>query len=287
MLTLPAPAKLNLMLHITGRRPDGYHSLQTLFQLLDFGDTLSIEHKLEPDIELSCSDPDLATPDNLVIRAARALQSATNTRQGARLHLEKRLPLGGGVGGGSSDCASALLGLNHLWSLKLSTDELADIGVTLGADVPVFVRGCSAWAEGIGEVLTAVELPEHWFVVVHPGIHVSTAELFGHPQLTRHTPVSTIRSALAGAGHNDFEPIVRTLYPGIDRAFHELAELTSADTGPVRLSGSGSCMFIKTQSEMAAQQILSNIQRQHPGYRAFLARGVNQSPLQRSLAGLA
>lgn len=283
MLTLPAPAKLNLMLHIVGRRPDGYHSLQTLFQILDFGDTLTLEHQSGSGIELSCSDPALATPDNLVTRAARALQSATNTHHGVKLHLEKRLPLGGGVGGGSSDCASTLVGLNHLWSLNLSIDELADIGVKLGADVPVFVRGYSAWAEGIGEVLTPVELPEHWFVVVHPGIHVSTAALFSHPQLTRHTPVSTIRTALAGAGHNDFEPTVRALYPGIDRAFRELTELTGAEAEPVRLSGSGSCMFIKTRSDMAAQQILNSIHDQYPGYNAFLARGVNQSPLQRSL----
>ncbi|WP_028671556.1 4-(cytidine 5'-diphospho)-2-C-methyl-D-erythritol kinase [Saccharospirillum impatiens] len=284
MLTLPAPAKLNLMLHIVGRRPDGYHSLQTLFQLLDSGDVLTLEARPGPDIELSCTTPELATADNLVMRAARALQAYTKCQSGARLHLDKRLPFGGGLGGGSSDCATALLGLNHLWSLNLSVDVLASIGLSLGADVPVFVRGHSAWAEGIGEVLTPVEMPEHWFVVVNPSIHVSTATLFGHPQLTRHTPVSTIRSALAGAGHNDFEPLVRALYPAIDRAFRELNELSNGTADTVRLSGSGSSMFIKTQSDMAAQQILRSIRDQYPGYSAFIAQGVNQSPLQRTLA---
>lgn len=284
MLTLPAPAKINLMLHIVGRRPDGYHRLQTLFQLLDFGDTLTLEPLAQPNIELSCSDPELASADNLVMRAAQALQPLTGNRTGARLYLNKQLPAGGGLGGGSSDCATALLGLNQLWSLNLSVDELADIGLSLGADVPVFVRGHSAWAEGIGEQLTPVDMPQNWFVVVHPGVHVSTAELFSHPQLTRHTPVSTIRSALTGAGHNDFEPLVRALYPDIDLAFAALNALAGDGAETARLSGSGSCMFIKTRSEMAAQQILSSIHDHHPGYRAFAARGVNQSPLHRALA---
>lgn len=284
MLTLPAPAKLNLMLHIVGRRPDGYHRLQTLFQLLDFGDTLTLEPLARPDIELSCSDTELASTDNLVMRAARALQPLTGNRTGVRLHLNKQLPAGGGLGGGSSDCATALLGLNRLWSLNLSIDELADIGLSLGADVPVFVRGHSAWAEGVGEQLTPVDLPLNWFVVVHPGVHVSTAELFSHPQLTRHTPVSTIRTALTGAGHNDFEPLVRALYPDIDLAFTALSALAGDGADAVRLSGSGSSMFIMTRSEMAAQQILSSIQDHHPGYRAFAARGVNQSPLHQALA---
>jgi 4-diphosphocytidyl-2-C-methyl-D-erythritol kinase len=287
LLTLPAPAKLNLMLHIVGQQPDGYHQLQTLFQLLDTGDTLTLEKNHGADIEFSCSDPGLASPDNLVVKAARTLQATAGFTGGARIHLNKQLPPGGGLGGGSSDCATTLLGLNHLWSLKLSVDELANLGLALGADVPLFVRGCTAWAEGIGEQLTPVELPEQWFVVVNPGIHVSTAELFSHPQLTRHTPVITIRSALAGAGHNDFEPVVRALYPEIDRAFRSLAELTSADSGPVRLSGSGASLFIDTRSEMAAQQILSTIQRRHPQYRAFTARGVNQSPVHRTLASRA
>lgn len=283
MLTLPAPAKLNLMLHIVGQRPDGYHNLQTLFQILDFGDTLSLENQPGLDITLNCSTTELTTPDNLVIKAARALQASSNTDQGARLYLDKRLPLGGGVGGGSSDCATALLGLNRLWSLNFSLNQLTQIGRSLGADVPLFVRGQSAWAEGIGDRLTPVNLPEHWFVVVHPGIHVSTAELFRHPQLTRHTPVSTIRSALGGAGRNDFEHVARALYPEIDHAFGQLAQFRTAHSGPVRLSGSGACIFLKTESDMTAQHILNRIQQQNPNYSGFIARGLNQSPLQRTL----
>jgi len=283
VLTLPAPAKLNLMLHIVGQRPDGYHNLQTLFQILDFGDTLSLENQPGLDITLNCSTTELTTPDNLVIKAARALQASSNTDQGARLYLDKRLPLGGGVGGGSSDCATALLGLNRLWSLNFSLNQLTQIGRSLGADVPLFVRGQSAWAEGIGDRLTPVNLPEHWFVVVHPGIHVSTAELFRHPQLTRHTPVSTIRSALGGAGRNDFEHVARALYPEIDHAFGQLAQFRTAHSGPVRLSGSGACIFLKTESDMTAQHILNRIQQQNPNYSGFIARGLNQSPLQRTL----
>jgi 4-diphosphocytidyl-2-C-methyl-D-erythritol kinase len=287
LLTLPAPAKLNLMLHITGRQADGYHSLQTLFQLLDAGDTLTLKKKQGSDIELTCSNPGLASSDNLVVKAGRLLQAHSGYREGASIHLDKQLPPGGGLGGGSSDCASALLGLNSLWSLNLSIDALAAIGLTLGADVPLFVHGFSAWAEGIGERLKPVELPERWFVVINPGIHVSTGELFQHPQLTRHTPVITMCSALAGDGHNDFEPVVRALYPQIDRAFDELAELTTADSGPVRLSGSGASFFIETRSDMAAQQILSTIQHLYPRYPAFSARGINQSPLHLALASKA
>lgn len=277
-LNLPAPAKLNLMLHITGRRPDGYHSLQTLFQLLDFGDELSFETRRDARIIVTPDIPGVAGEENLVTRAARTLQRATGTGKGANIHLTKRLPLGGGVGGGSSDCATALLGLNTLWELGLSTDELAELGLELGADVPVFVRGRSAWGEGIGETLTPVELPECWFLVVHPGVHVSTAGLFGHPELTRNTPVSTIRSALEGGGRNDFEPIARALYPEIDHAFGQMS-----DHGPVSLSGSGSCLFVKTQSDMAAQKLLRSLTKHNPGYSGFVARGVNTSPLQLAL----
>ena len=278
-LTLPAPAKLNLMLHIVGRRDDGYHRLQTLFQILDYGDELTLTPRDDTEVRVTPSIPDVANEDNLITRAARALQDATGHTGGADIHLSKRLPLGGGIGGGSSDCATALVGLNRLWKLGLDEDALAGIGLTLGADVPVFVRGRSAWAEGIGEELTPVDLPEHWFVVVHPGVHVSTPALFRHPQLTRNTPVRTIRTALTGAGHNDFEPVARTLYPEIDHAFEQLSQY-----GSVRLSGSGACVFVQTQSDMAAQTILRTITERNPGYSGFIARGVNQSPLQRALA---
>lgn len=278
-LTLPAPAKLNLMLHIVGQREDGYHNLQTLFQLLDYGDELTLSPRDDNAVRVTPALPDVDNEANLITRAARALQQATGYTGGADIHLTKHLPLGGGIGGGSSDCATALVGLNQLWKLGLNEDALAEIGLSLGADVPVFVRGRSAWAEGIGEQLTPVTLHEHWFVVIHPGVHVSTPALFAHPQLTRHTPVSTIRSALAGGGHNDFEPVARMLYPQVDDAFEQLAP-----HGPVRLSGSGACVFVQTQSDMAAQTILRTITERNPGYSGFIARGVNQSPLQRALA---
>ncbi len=281
-LTLPAPAKLNLMLHIVGRRDDGYHLLQTLFQLVDFGDELSFTPRADNHIEVSPAIPGVANEDNLITRAARALQKVTGCTLGADITLTKRLPLGGGIGGGSSDCATTLLGLNKLWNLGLDEDTLAVIGLNLGADVPVFVRGRSAWAEGIGDQLTPVALPEHWFVVIHPGVHVSTAMLFGHPELTRNSPVSTIRTALTGAGHNNFEPVARMLYPEIDHAFRQLSQY-----GSPRLSGSGACLFVQTQSDMAAQTILRTMTERNPGYSGFVTRGVNQSPLQTRLADMA
>lgn len=279
-LQLPAPAKLNLMLHITGRRPDGYHTLQTLFQLLDRGDELHFSDRPDGRVRVTPGIEGLPNEENLVTRAARALQHVSGCRRGVDIHLVKRLPLGGGLGGGSSDCATTLVGLNRLWDLNLTGPELMELGLPLGADVPVFLAGRSAWAEGIGERLTPVELPERWFVVIHPGVHVSTAELFGHPELTRNTPVITIRTALDGPGRNDFEPLARALYPEIDHAFRELSV-----HGPVSLSGSGACLFIKTQSDMAAQQILRSITERNPDYSGFVARGVNQSPLQRMAAG--
>ncbi|WP_108125294.1 4-(cytidine 5'-diphospho)-2-C-methyl-D-erythritol kinase [Saccharospirillum mangrovi] len=281
-LLLPAPAKLNLMLHITGQRADGYHELQTLFQLLDRGDDLEFSPTLDGRIELSPPLPDVADDDNLIIKAARLLKPYASANAGVAIQLHKRLPMGGGLGGGSSDAATALVALNHLWQCRLSEDQLAELGLSLGADVPVFVRGRSAWAEGVGERLTPVELPEHWFVVLQPGVSVNTARLFADTELTRNTPVSTIRSALAGAGHNDFEAVARKRYPEIELAFTRLAEF-----GQVRLSGSGASLFLTTQSDMAAQDLLRSILEQYPGYSGFTARGVNQSPLQRSLANTA
>lgn len=281
-LHLPAPAKLNLMLHITGRRADGYHQLQTLFQLLDRGDDLEFSPTSDACIQLSPALPDVADDDNLIIKAARLLKPYAEASAGVHITLHKRLPMGGGLGGGSSDAATTLVGLNHLWRCGLSVDQLAELGLALGADVPVFVRGHSAWAEGIGEQLTPVELPERWFVVVQPGVSVNTARLFADTELTRNTPVSTIRSALAGAGHNDFETVARKRYPEIELAFTRLAPF-----GQVRLSGSGASLFLTTQSDMAAQDLMRSIVEQFPGYSGFIAQGVNQSPLQRTLAAMA
>ncbi len=271
-LTLPAPAKLNLFLHIIGRRPDGYHELQTLFQLLDMSDTLTFTPNSSQGIRFSCSDASLETDDNLVIRAARALERHTEKTFHVDIHLTKALPMGGGIGGGSSDCATTLLGLNKLLDLNLNTQTLQSIGAKLGADVPVFVRGKTAWAEGIGERLTDLPMPEHWFVIIHPNVHVSTAELFSHPELTRDTPASTIRAELAGSGHNDFEPLVRRLYPDIDKAFR-----LSSPYGNARLTGTGACLFMSMQNKEMAEHAAMSIRNNLPDVNVFLAQGTNVS----------
>lgn len=272
-LTVCAPAKLNLFLHIVGRTPNGYHALQSIFQLLDFNDELEFRLNASATITLTCSDKSLETEDNLVLKAAKALQCHTNTPKGAQIHLTKVLPMGGGIGGGSSDAATTLLALNQLWQCDLSLDELAAIGLALGADVPVFIRGHSAWAEGVGDQLTPLSLPEQWFVVIHPNIHVSTAELFAHPQLTRDTPTSTIRPALAVSGHNDFEPLVRKLYPDIDDIFQ-----TCQTIGLAKLTGTGSCLFIATESKTAAENVKIQLLQSNPTLTVYVARGVNISP---------
>ncbi|OLO03599.1 4-(cytidine 5'-diphospho)-2-C-methyl-D-erythritol kinase [Salinicola socius] len=280
-LTLPAPAKLNRLLRITGRRPDGYHSLQTLFQILDSGDTLRFLPRLDSDdITLSPALANVAEADNLVVRAARLLQQQTGCRQGAAIELEKRLPMGGGLGGGSSNAATTLLALDHLWGLNLGIDRLAALGLTLGADVPVFVRGDTAWAEGIGEQLVPVDLAPCWFVVIHPDVEISTAAVFGHPGLTRDSTVISMRRALAGAApdavwRNDCESIVRALYPEVDRALSWLDQY-----GNATLTGTGACVFCPLDDEAQADQVL----RQVPdGWQAFKARGSNRSPLHLAL----
>ncbi|HZX51641.1 MAG TPA: 4-(cytidine 5'-diphospho)-2-C-methyl-D-erythritol kinase, partial [Pseudomonas sp.] len=197
-LILPAPAKLNLMLHILGRRADGYHELQTLFQFLDFADELGFALRQDGEIQLHTPIDGVPHDSNLIVRAARSLQHASGTRLGADIWLDKRLPMGGGIGGGSSDAATTLLGLNHLWQLNWDQDRLAALGLSLGADVPVFVRGHAAFAEGVGERLTAVELDEPWFLVAIPQVFVSTAEVFSDPELTRDTPPIKVRSLLEG-----------------------------------------------------------------------------------------
>ena len=288
-ITLPAPAKLNLFLHITGRRDDGYHSLQTVFQLLDYGDELSFAARGDGELTLACTGPQamdtVAADDNLVLRAARALRDhAGRADLGADIILSKRLPTGGGVGGGSSDAATTLLALNQLWDLQRDDDTLAALGRKLGADVPVFVRGHSAWAEGIGEALTPVDLPERWYLVVHPGCHVSTAEVFSHPQLTRDTPAITIRAFFAGASRNDCEALVRRLFAPIDKALIWLENSKNA-VGQARMTGTGACVFVAfaTQGDArAAQQAL--VAHMPAQWQSFVARGVDRSPARRELA---
>ncbi|GAA5111402.1 4-(cytidine 5'-diphospho)-2-C-methyl-D-erythritol kinase [Alloalcanivorax gelatiniphagus] len=283
---LPAPAKLNLLLHITGRRADGYHDLQTLFVLLDHGDTLHFQ--ADPALTLTCDHPHLPVDDdNLVLRAARLLRDATGCQRGARMHLQKRLPAGGGVGGGSSDAATALLGLNHLWQLNLGLDQLATLGLRLGADVPVFVRGRNAWAEGVGERLQAVDLPPLWFLVVDPGVAVSTARIFGDGELTRHTPAITLPASLGAAtfeallnnGHNDCEAVARRLFPPVDQAL----EWLQREAGNARMTGTGACCFAR----LAGAQAARDLKRRLPeNWTAFVARSTELSPLHEALATL-
>jgi len=267
----PAPAKLNLFLHVTGRRGDGYHDLQTLFQLIDLADDIRIQVRPDGLIERQAGAEGVPAEADLVVRAARALQAASGTALGATLNVIKRIPMGGGLGGGSSDAATALVALNNLWKCGLNEDELAAIGVNLGADVPVFVRGRSAWGEGRGERLTAVELPERWFVVLHPGVHVPTAALFQAPELTRNSPPITMGGFLQSGGRNDFEPVVRARYPEVARALDWLGQFA-----PARLTGTGSCIFAPCATQDEAQDIVTRVPAP---WRGMVARGMNVSPL--------
>ena len=279
MLTLPAPGKLNLFLHITGRRPDGYHELQTLFALLDQGDTL---HFAPADtLTLECDQAGVPTDhNNLILRAAHLLQSHTGCQKGARIVLEKHLPMGGGVGGGSSDAATALLGLNALWGLDLSEDTLAELGLSLGADVPVFVRGNSAWAEGVGEQITPVSLPNDVFLVIHPAIHVSTARIFGDRQLTRDTPVSKLPASLEVVltrdFRNDCEAAAIRQFPEIGELLHWLKQ----HTGNARMTGTGACCFARLAEVQQGQHLLQQLPQHWTG---FVARSCNTSPLHQIL----
>lgn len=277
-LTLPAPAKLNRMLHIVGRRSDGYHELQTLFQFLDYGDTLHFTLRNNSEISLTPTLPDVADSDNLIVRAAWLLKEETGCRLGAGIHLDKRLPMGGGLGGGSSNAATTLLALDRLWRLDLGLERLATLGLRLGADVPVFIRGRAAWAEGIGERLVPVTLERCWFVVIHPNIGVSTAQVFSDAQLTRDTPpISMARALLKGpeVWRNDCEPTVRRLYPVIGEALDRLSGFA-----PTLLTGTGACLFCRLTHEDEADRILRHVSND---WFAFKARGCNISPLHQAL----
>ena len=278
MTTLPttwdlqSPAKLNLMLHIVGRKPDGYHELQTLFQLLNYGDTLHITTNNTGQIQLETEFAGVPAEDNLIIRAARMLQDATKCKKGATIGVTKLLPMGGGLGGGSSNAATTLVGLNALWKTGLSTEKLCEMGLSLGADVPVFIQGHSAWAEGVGEQLTPVSLPNDWFLVIFPQVLVNTGLIFSHPDLTRNTPITTIPTALTGEGHNDCESVVRQAYPAVDQALNWLNQHVTA-----KLTGTGSCIFGTFDSKEAAERLLNTMPNTFTG---FVAQGVNDSPLQ-------
>jgi len=278
-LTLPAPAKLNLMLHILGRRADGYHELQTLFQFLDYGDELTFRPRADGQIRLHTDLPGVDHDSNLIVRAARLLQRRSGCAQGADIELSKHLPMGGGIGGGSSDAATTLLGLDHLWQTHLGEDTLAEIGLALGADVPVFVRGCAAFAEGVGERLQPVELSEPWYLVIAPQVSVSTAEIFSDPELTRNTPAITVRSLLAGGGHNDCQPVVERRYPEVRNALSLLNKFV-----PARMTGTGACVFGSFPNKGEADKVCRQLPADLP---AFVAQGRNISMLHRKLAQLA
>ncbi len=296
--SLPAPAKLNLFLHVLGQRADGYHLLETLFQLLDWGDELEFLPADSLHLE-QFPAADFPINENLVYRAARILQSHTGSKRGAHIKLHKNIPVGAGLGGGSSDAATTLLGLNHLWELGLSIDELAEIGLSLGADVPVFVRGQTALAQGIGEKLWPVELEENWFLVVTPDIHISTASVFGHPELTRDGQSiadgqesqltcagrnSKIRALADLGGRNDCQAVVEKLHPDVARMRKALEKFA-----PAKMSGTGSSLFMQFPDKMAAEQVCDYLQETAAikalEHSAFIARGVNQSAAHTRLAG--
>lgn len=271
----PAPAKINLFLHVTGRRPDGYHELQTLFQLLDWGDELEIEATGGPEIRRRGADYGVPESEDLVVRAARALQREAGTGQGAAIRVTKRIPMGAGLGGGSSDAATVLVVLNRLWDCGLGPDRLAGIGAKLGADVPVFVRGHSALAEGIGERLQPVRLGDRHYVLVLPGLSISTAKVFADPDLRRDSAPLGVDEALGGGGRNDCEPVVLARYPRLRETVSKLRRW-----GRPRLTGTGSALFLEMPSAQAAERAAREIKTL---YNVRAVRGVDRSPLHREM----
>ncbi len=271
----PAPAKLNLFLHITGRRADGYHQLQSVFQFLDYGDELSFTLRDDGEVLRTSDLPGVPSEQDLVVRAAKLLLQYTNCSQGVEIEVEKRLPMGGGLGGGSSNAATTLVALNELCELGCSIDELATLGLQLGADVPVFVRGHVAWAEGVGEQLTPLEgeqaPPEPWYLVIEPACSVATAVVFNAPDLTRDCHPITIPHFLAGQGINVCEAVVKKRFPLVANALDFLLKYA-----PARMSGTGACVFAPFDDQVAALGVLKLLPQ---GWRGFVAKGKNRSPL--------
>ena len=271
-ISCPAPAKLNLFLHVVGRRADGYHLLQTLFRFIDFGDTLYFTLREDGVVRRVSTLDGVPQEQDLCVRAARLLQQECGCPLGVDIALEKRIPLGGGLGGGSSDAATTLLALNRLWHLGLSRERLMQIGLSLGADVPVFVYGENAFAEGVGEQLQAYPLPDAWYVVLLPPVHVATAGIFAHPELTRNTISLRIRDLSLRALQNDLQPVVCSLYPEVSRHLLWLGRFAQA-----RMTGSGACVFAEFASEGQAQAVLEQLP---PDMRGIVARGLSHHPLK-------
>ncbi|WP_105891946.1 4-(cytidine 5'-diphospho)-2-C-methyl-D-erythritol kinase [Haemophilus influenzae] len=278
-LRFPSPAKLNLFLYINGKLPNGYHELQTLFQFLDFGDWLEISiREQDNQIVLTPEILNLKTEDNLIYRAAKLLQEKANIQLGANIHLDKILPMGGGVGGGSSNAATALVALNYLWQANLSIDELAKLGLTLGADVPIFVHGQAAFAEGVGEKITYCEPTEKWFVVLKPDDSISTAVIFQDLNLPRNTPKKSLEQLLSEPYKNDCEKVVVNHYSNVEKALNWLLQYA-----PARLTGTGACVFAEFDNEAEAQAVF----RQKPeAFFGFVTKGLNVSPLHAMLKQL-
>ncbi len=281
-LKLPAPAKINLFLHICGQRDDGYHNLQTAFQFLDIADQLHFSLRDDGNINLNTVFPDIAAKDNLIIKAALALKHYTDCPLGADITIDKILPMGGGIGGGSSNAATTLLALNKLWGMNLKPDVLKSIGVKLGADVPIFIHGHAAWAEGIGEQLTNIDIEEKWYLLIIPDCHVSTAAIFSHSELTRDSKMKTIAAFLeqgrTSAFHNDCEPLVRKLYPEVDEALNVLSNFSEA-----RMTGTGACIYASFDTREEAQQASAKIPKE---FSTVISKGENQSPLLQALSSV-
>lgn len=267
----PAPAKLNLFLHVVGRRPDGYHLLQTLFRFVDRGDSLRFLPRDDGDIVLANPIPGVPPETDLTVRAARLLQRETGSRLGATLYMEKRLPMGGGLGGGSSDAATVLLALNHLWQLGLPRRRLQELGLGLGADVPVFVHGRNAFAEGVGEELRSVDLPPAWYVVLEPPAQVPTAVIFGAPELKRDTPAISAAAWEPGFGHNDLEPVACAHFPAVAEHLAWLRQF-----GPAMMTGSGACVFAEFPSRPAAEAVIARLPQ---GMKGWMVAGLSAHPL--------
>jgi 4-diphosphocytidyl-2-C-methyl-D-erythritol kinase len=274
-LILPAPAKLNLMLQITGRREDGYHLLETVFQFIDLADRIEFSTNDTGRILRLPGNSPVAAADDILIIAATLLQARYKVAQGVNIGIDKHIPVGGGLGGGSSDAATCLLALNRLWGLGLSLDQLAGIGLELGADVPVFVRGRAAWATGIGEELRDIELAEPIYLVIDPKVTISTAQIFAAQELTRNSDPLTIRAFLRGSGCNVCEPVVRNLYPQVGEAIDWLSQYATA-----RMSGTGACVFAAIDSHAQAEVVKSQVPRQ---WSAYVTRAMNYNPVHQQL----
>ena len=276
-LTCPAPAKLNLFLHVTGRRPDGYHLLQTLFRFIDLQDTLHFSLREDGAIRRTNALNGIPEEQDLCVRAARLLQSETGCSLGVDITIDKHIPMGGGLGGGSSDAATVLIALNRLWSLGLSRTRLMQLGLRLGADVPVFIFGENAFAEGVGEQLQACSLPDAWYVVLFPPVHVPTAQIFAHPELTRNAVSITMRALSErrfgeeSQFRNDLQPVVCELYPEVARYMGWLAEF-----GKATMTGSGACVFAEFDNRNRAEAVIKQLP---PGMRGVVAQGLARHPL--------